>query len=82
MDRLAYMYVWDADHKKSFEWYSKAAELGNLDAIYSLGSAYENGEGVEKDPAKALEYYLKATSQDDDDDVKYNAICSAIKIEN
>ena len=70
MAHLAYMYNWDSNnYTKSFEWYSKAAELGNLNAIYSLGCAYEEGEGVEKDSAKALEYYLKAADKDNEDGI-------------
>ena len=69
MAHLAYMYSWDSDYAKSFEWYSKAAELGNAEAVYSLGCCYEEGNGVEKDSAKALEYYLKAADKDSEDGI-------------
>ncbi|WON72889.1 caspase, EACC1-associated type [Nitrosospira sp. Is2] len=43
--------------------YQKAAEEGNADAQNSLGSSYADGEGVPKDPAKAIGWYLKAAEQ-------------------
>ena len=40
--------------------YEKAAELGHLAAINSIGIMFENGEGVEADVGKAIEYYQSA----------------------
>jgi TPR repeat protein len=37
--------------------YKKAFELGNTRALYALGSMYDNGEGVDKNPARARFYY-------------------------
>eukprot|EP00985_Skeletonema_marinoi_P023089 scaffold15102_cov73-Skeletonema_marinoi.AAC.1 len=37
------------DYSSAFEWYTKAAELGNVEAHYRLAGMYEHGEGVEKD---------------------------------
>ena len=41
-------------------WCEKAAEQGWAQAQYNLGCCYENGEGVTKDIAKAVEWYRKA----------------------
>ena len=38
----------EGDYEKAFEYYTKAAELGNLDAHFNLSKMYEEGKGVEK----------------------------------
>ena len=43
----------------------KAAEQGLARAQYNLGVCYQNGEGVENDSAKAVEWYRKAAKQGD-----------------
>jgi uncharacterized protein (TIGR02145 family) len=48
------------DYAKAREWYAKAAEKDNTDAIHYLGWMYQNGQGVTQDYAKAHEYYAKA----------------------
>ncbi len=45
--------VVDVDYAKAFEFFSKASEGGLLDAQGNLGVLYINGQGVQKDPAKA-----------------------------
>ena len=53
------------------EWWSKATEwVKNAKAQYYLGVCYENGEGVEKDMAKAIEWYRKAAEQKQSDAIK------------
>jgi len=42
-----------------------SAKLGQPLALRTLGILYENGEGVQKDYAKAREYYLKAVDKGD-----------------
>jgi hypothetical protein len=42
------------DHKKALEYWTKAAELGNVDAHACLGNMYHTGNGVEKDQKKAM----------------------------
>ena len=50
----------EQDQQKAFELFVKAAELGNMQALYNAGLMYNNGQGVEKDDAKAAECYQKA----------------------
>ena len=45
------------DHKKAFELYHRAGELGNATAYCSIGYAYDNGRGIEVDKKKAKHYY-------------------------
>jgi TPR repeat protein len=41
----------------------EAADQGDADAQYNLGFRYANGEGVEQNYAKAVEYYQLAADQ-------------------
>jgi S1-C subfamily serine protease len=43
------------------------AERGDPDAQFNLGSMYYRGDGVPKDPSKAVKWYLKAAEQGDSD---------------
>ena len=52
---------------KAVEWYTKAAEKGNLDAMYNLGLCFHHGQGVEKNLARALEWYTKSRDAGDAD---------------
>ncbi|EJK71000.1 hypothetical protein THAOC_07598, partial [Thalassiosira oceanica] len=49
--------------RKAFELYTEAAELGSTDALFSLGTAYRQGHGVQQDEAKAVEFFAKAAMQ-------------------
>ena len=46
-----------ADEAKAAHWYRQAAEQGNSDAQWLLGSMYEFGRGVERDPVQAHMWY-------------------------
>jgi len=48
------------DEKEAVRWYTKAAELGQREAMTGLGRCYEYGTGVDKDIDKAVEWYRKA----------------------
>ncbi|MBO4388135.1 MAG: sel1 repeat family protein [Spirochaetales bacterium] len=48
------------DFKKAFECFSRAAELGSIEAYYSLGMMYCNGDGVPKDNFKAMKAFKVA----------------------
>ena len=52
------------DKSKAFEWYSKAADNDDADAMFKIGECYSNGDGVAKDKEKAFEWYLKAAQKD------------------
>ncbi len=51
------------DYKKAFEYFSQAAQKGNLQAQYNLGIIYENGKGVKQDYQEAMKWYLKVAAQ-------------------
>lgn len=46
-------------------WFKKAAEQNDARAFWNLGKCYLDGEGTEKDEAKAIEYYQKSASAGD-----------------
>ncbi len=48
----------EGDFEGAFEYYTKAAKLGNIDAHNNLSNTYLKGEGVEKDMKKAV-YHLE-----------------------
>jgi hypothetical protein len=50
----------EGDYDGAFEFWTKAAELGDAIAHFGLGDMYYNGEGVEKDVAKGVDHYEKA----------------------
>eukprot|EP00985_Skeletonema_marinoi_P016893 scaffold9172_cov98-Skeletonema_marinoi.AAC.4 len=48
------------DYRSAFEYYTRAAELGDAAAQYELGRLYEFGKGVEKDEGKAIHFLEEA----------------------
>ena len=53
-------HVREGDSTKAFEYWTKAAELGDVAAHACLGSLYGNGNGVEKDMKKAVYHWEEA----------------------
>ncbi len=47
----------ERDYGSTFEYYTKAAEVGNMLAHQKLGHMYREGEGVEKDMKKAIYHW-------------------------
>ena len=50
----------EGDYDRAFEYCTKAAELGDLDAHYRLGMMYWKGVGVVKDEEKSNHHWEKA----------------------
>ena len=57
------LYGLQKDLRKGAELWTEATELGSVKALFSLGVAYGNGEGVEQDEAKSIHYYKEAAMQ-------------------
>jgi uncharacterized protein len=52
----------------ALEWWTRAAEQGHVDAHFSIGMLYSLGENeVKKDPQKAIDHYLVAAREGNDD---------------
>jgi len=52
------------DYQKAHDLWLPHAALGNATALFNLGQLYRLGQGVEIDPKKAEEYYLRAAYRD------------------
>eukprot|EP00984_Skeletonema_dohrnii_P034003 scaffold32537_cov114-Skeletonema_dohrnii-CCMP3373.AAC.1 len=48
----------EGDYASAFEYLSKAARLGDVQAHYYLSALYEKGKGVDKDEKKEV-YHLE-----------------------
>jgi TPR repeat protein len=53
----------EKDLKKSVKYHTKAAELGNADAMFELYVLYSTGTGVKKDNKVAIEWCQKAAEK-------------------
>ena len=50
----------EGDHRAAFEYWTRAADLGDAKAHFQLSTLYEEGKGVEKDDRKFLHHTEKA----------------------
>jgi TPR repeat protein len=50
------------NYKQAAQWYLKAADKGNNNAMYNLGGMYEKGRGVTKNPDTAIFWWKKAAA--------------------
>lgn len=51
------------DHKKAAAFFQRSMTRGNVDAVYSLAFLYRNGQGVEKDEARATQLLKQAADE-------------------
>ena len=49
--------IFRQDLKKAVQWYQKATDLGNSEAMYNLGNCYQYGVSVEQNEKKALSLF-------------------------
>ena len=61
-------------HSRAFEYYTKAAELGDADAHYNLSLLYHDGLGVEQDIGKDI-YHLEEATIGGHPFARYNLGC-------
>jgi TPR repeat protein len=47
--------------RQEFQWYVRAAELGDADAILEIGICYLSGKGVKRSPFLAVEHFKSAS---------------------
>ncbi len=62
--RLGHYYS-KKDKGLAFEWWLKAAEKGNANAMCNVGNCYERGYGVRQNYAKAEKWYLLSAEKND-----------------
>ena len=61
-----YYFGWDVleqDYSKALKFLTIAAEGNHAMSLFLLGYMYGSGRGVERDPVKAFEWFLKAAEQ-------------------
>jgi len=61
----------EGDYEGSFQYYTKAAELGDMNAHFNLSLLYDKGHGVEKDMKKKV-YHLEEAAIDGHADARWN----------
>ena len=54
-----------AQFEDAFDKFKSLAERGNLQGMLNIANMYQAGEGVEKNPTLALEWYLKGSERGD-----------------
>ena len=62
------------DYKRAFEYWTRAAALGDAEAHYRLSALYHKGEGVEKNGKREL-HHLKQAAIEGHPDARYNLGC-------
>jgi len=62
------------DHQSAFQYFTKAAELGDVQAHYHLSLLYDDGHGVEKDKGKEI-YHLEEAAIGGHPDARFNLGC-------
>mmetsp|Transcript_12051 Transcript_12051/g.19897 ORF Transcript_12051/g.19897 Transcript_12051/m.19897 type:complete len:315 (-) Transcript_12051:215-1159(-) len=68
----------ERDFRSSFEYLTKAVELGDVFSHYNLSLMYQNGDYVEKDEKKQL-YHLEQAAIGGNADARYNLGCLEVK---
>ncbi len=64
----------EGDYDTALEYWTKAAELGNLDAHYKLALMYNDGRGVEKNMKKEV-YHCEEAAVGGHPIARYNLAC-------
>lgn len=62
MTLLAYILDKSEENEEAFRLYQRAAGLGSKEATLAVGAMYATGEGVARDPKRALEWINKAAT--------------------
>ena len=64
----------EGNHEGAFEYYSKAAELGDSESHFNLSLIYAMGEGVEKDKKREM-YHLQEAAIGGHPKARWNRGC-------
>ena len=70
MTQIGCYYANRGDSREAFEYWTKAAKLGDMDAHYNLAMMYQMGDGVEMDKKKEV-YHLEEASIGGHADARY-----------
>jgi TPR repeat protein len=59
------------NYKLGANWFQKAADLGNAEAMHELATFYIAGDGVEADPEKVKHWMFKAAALGQEDAIAW-----------
>jgi len=68
------LYCNEGEYETAFDYLTKAAALGDMDAHYNLSRLYQEGQGVEKDEEKEL-YHLEEAAIAGHPTARYSLAC-------
>ena len=71
---LAFMFTLDVVGGMSLDECREKAGYGNSEALYEMGRRYENGDGVRRDPVRAISYYKKSANK------RYRPACARMAV--
>ena len=54
----------EKDTQMALEWYNKAVEKDDIDAILAIGDIYQHGIGIDQNINKAIHYYKMAAEKE------------------
>ena len=74
LQQLGSIHFKEGDFKSALEYFTKAAELGDVTAHYQLSVMYKDGEGVEQDEKKKI-YHLEQAAIGGDPGARFNLAC-------
>jgi TPR repeat protein len=66
----AVLYEAMGNFEAAFRDYGRAAALGNVNAMFSLGVLYEKGQGISQNTSEAINWYQKAADRGNQDAVR------------
>jgi len=75
MRQIGGMHQIEEDYVRAIEYWSKAAQLGDIDAHHNLSVMYERGKGVEVDQTKGI-YHLEEAAIAGHPYARYNLACN------
>jgi tetratricopeptide (TPR) repeat protein len=74
INEMGKKYYHEGDYEKAFEYYTKAAVLGDIGAHHNLSVIYRTGEGVEKNEKKEV-YHLEEAAIGGNPEARHNLGC-------
>ena len=80
MTQMGSHYIQKGDYKKAFEYLTKAAELGGMNAHFNLSRLYHDGQGVEKNKKKEF-YHLEEAAIGGDPFARHNLGCEEARMD-
>lgn len=72
MNEVGYCFEQLGRYEEMMQYYERSAEAGNLWILRKMGDLYAKGNGVERDPHKAIELYRSVLEQDSENDLAMN----------